>query len=180
MPGQKKIFIALICLILWNCTKLDDEKPGLTRDGLPDQESWNSTIILTKQGARQAVVKSGHLEKFHERRFTLLDDSVTVDFYDQDEVHTSFLSSDMAEIDEKSNFMTAIGNVVVISDSGVTLYTDTLDWNSELELIYTDDSVMLTTQMNDTLHGVGFESDAGLGHWKVLKPSGVTQRGQDE
>jgi len=73
-----------------------------------------------------------------------------------------------------------MGNVVVVSDSGVTLYTDTLDWNSELELIYTDNPVMITTEHSDTLYGTGFESDAGLDHWKVIKPTGVTDRGQDE
>jgi len=62
----------------------------------------------------------------------------------------------------------------------VTLYTDTIDWNSELELIYTDDPVMLTTAKKDTLYGIGFESDASLEHWIVQQPSGVTERGQDE
>ena len=47
-------------------------------------------------------------------------------------------------------------------------------------MIYTDDSVMITTEKQDTLYGIGFESDVQMEHWKILRPSGVTNRGDDE
>ena len=128
----------------------------------------------------RALVKSGHLEKFNDRQYILLDNNVNVDFFDDYEQHTTNLISQIAEVDERTNFMTAIGNVIVVSDSGVTLYTDTLMWNSEKELIYTDDPIILTTEKNDTLYGIGFESDVSMDHWKILQPSGVTQRAKDE
>ncbi len=180
MQHRIPILVLITSLCCWYCSGPEDDQSAETREGLPDQETWDATIKLTRAGARQAIVQSGHLEKFNERQYILLDDSVIVDFFDQDERHTSLLTSLKAEIDEKSDFMTAIGNVIIISDSGVTLYTDTIDWNSELELIYTDDPVMLTTEQNDTLYGIGFESDAGLDHWRILQPRGVTDRGQNE
>ena len=128
----------------------------------------------------RALVKSGHLEKFNDRQYILLDKDVNVDFFDDLEQHTTNLKSQIAEVDERTNFMTAIGDVIVVSDSGVTLYTDTLMWNSEEELIYTDDPIMLTTEKNDTLYGIGFESDVSMDHWKILQPSGVTERAKDE
>jgi LPS export ABC transporter protein LptC len=128
----------------------------------------------------RALVKSGHLEKFNDRQYILLDKDVDVDFFDDLEQHTTNLKSQIAEVDERTNFMTAIGNVIVVSDSGVTLYTDTLMWNSEEELIYTDDPIMLTTEKNDTLFGIGFESDVSMNHWKILQPSGVMERAKDE
>ena len=127
----------------------------------------------------RALVKSGHLEKFNDRQYILLDKDVDVDFFDDFEQHTTNLKSQLAEVDERTNFMTAIGDVIVVSDSGVTLYTDTLMWNSEEELIYTDDPIMLTTEKNDTLYGIGFESDVSMDHWKILQPSGVTERAKD-
>ena len=128
----------------------------------------------------RALVKSGHLEKFNDRQYILLDKDVDVDFFDDLEQHTTNLKSQIAEVDERTNFMTAIGNVIVVSDSGVTLYTDTLMWNSEEELIYTDDPIMLTTEKNDTLYGIGFESNVSMNRWKILQPSGVTERAKDE
>ena len=38
--------------------------------------------------------------------------------------------------------------------------------------------VMITTEENDTLYGVGFESDSDLKNWKILKPSGVINKAE--
>ena len=72
--------------------------------------------------------------------------------------------------------MRAIQSVVVKSDSGITLFTDTLSWNHSKQRIFTDDPVQVVTENQDTLYGVGFESDTEMEYWKILKPSGVTDR----
>ena len=124
----------------------------------------------------RAKVQSGHLEKYNDRAFVLLDSSVIVDFYDDKEQHTSVLTSDKAEVDQSSNDMKAIGNVVAVSDSGITLYTNTLTWSSREEKLRTKDNIMITTEKADSLYGVGFESDSDLKNWRILNPSGVTGR----
>lgn len=149
------------------------KKIGETREGLPDAESWNATITLTSEGAKRAVIRSGHLEKYQQRQYILLDQTVDADFYNNKEIYTSNLKSDVAEIDEAKDFLIAIGNVIVISDSGVTLFTDTLSWNNVEEQIFTDDSVIFITDQSDTLYGVGFKSDLELNNWEILKPTGV-------
>ena len=143
---------------------------------MPDQESWGVNIILTDQGIIRAKVRSGHLEKYNEKEFIMLDSSVIVDFYDDKEQHTSVLNSNKAEVDQKSNDMKAIGNVVAISDSGITLFSETLIWDSKEERLHTKDKIMITTLESDTLYGVGFESDSDLKNWKIITPSGVTGR----
>ncbi len=173
------IWIGLYILVP-GCSSNDILQERQTREGLPDQESWSPVITLTDEGVRRAWVHAGHLEKYNDKKHILLDDSVTVDFYNSDETHSSILTSHVAEVDEKSNFMRAIGNVIVISDSGVTLFTDTLSWDHEIEMIYTDDSVMVATTQNDTLYGIGFESDMSMDHWTILYPSGVTGRKYEE
>ena len=42
--------------------------------------------------------------------------------------------------------------------------------------MHSKDSVMITTLEKDTLYGIGFESDSDLQNWKILRPSGVTNR----
>tara|TARA_B100000424_G_scaffold90403_2_gene67815 strand:- start:2278 stop:2742 length:465 start_codon:yes stop_codon:yes gene_type:complete len=149
------------------------KKIGETREGLPDAESWNATITLTSEGAKRAVIRSGHLEKYQQRQYILLDQTVDADFYNNKEIYTSNLKSDVAEIDEAKDFLIAMGNVIVISDSGVTLFTDTLSWNNVEEQIFTDDSVIFITDQSDTLYGIGFKSDLELNNWEILKPTGV-------
>ncbi len=160
-------------LVIISCSSIENETNMDSRKGLPDQESWDVEITLTNEGIMRALVKAGHLEKFNDRNYIFLNKNVDVDFFDEEETHTTNLKSMIAEIDEKTNFMTAINNVVVVSDSGATLYTDTLKWDSKEEIIYTASPIMLTTNKNDTLYGSGFESDVGLNHWKILYPSGV-------
>ena len=145
-----------------------------SRDGMPDQESWGVNIILTDQGIIRAKVSSGHLEKYNEKEYIILDKNVVVDFFDLQENHTSTLFSDKSEINEKSNDMLAIGNVIAKSDSGITLFTERLQWIAEDEKLFTKDSIMITTLDKDTLFGKGFESNADLENWRILYPSGVT------
>lgn len=180
MSGRRIVLLGVLWLAISGCGKLVLDGAGESRAGRPEQESWQVTIVLTKAGSKQALIRAGHLAKYSEKQFILLDQDVLVDFFDEREVHTSLMKSRQAEIDEKTNFMTAIGAVEVISDSGVVLVTDTLHWNSDLELVYTSSPVRLTTTRRDTLYGIGFESDASLSHWKVLQPSGVTERARDE
>ena len=174
-----RYMIPVLTFFLTQCDK-SDEIILDSRLGKADQESWGVTILLTDEGLIKAKIKSGHLEKFNEREFILLDSNVTVDFFDEDENHTSTLICNIAEVNEKSNHMKAIGNVSAISDSGITIYTDTLVWNSVDKKMSTDCKIMLTTEQKDTLYGVGFESNSDLKNWVILNPSGVTTRSLNE
>ena len=165
--------IPFFILIFFGCQGSEIERSGNSREGRPDSESWNATITLTNKGAKRAVIRAGHLEKYNERKYILLNEKVDADFFNENEVYTTNLKSKIAEVDEEEDFLIAIGNVVVLSDSGVTLFTDTLSWDNIREKVYTDDEVIFITEEQDTLYGIGFESDVELDNWKILKPTGV-------
>lgn len=162
------------------CEATEVQKTGESREGRPDAESWDATITLTNEGAKRAVIRSGHLEKYNDRQFILLDDNVDADFFNEQEEHTTHMKSLLAQVEEERDFMVAIGNVIVVSDSGVTLFTDTLSWDNLRERVYTENRVIFITEKNDTLYGVGFESDVELNNWKILKPTGVFHEDEDE
>ncbi len=173
----------LMVLILSACGKQDDQdnmtdsEPEL----MPDQESWNSEIILTSGGKKIALIQAGHMAKFEDKNVILMDEGVEIDFYDGEENHTSHLNSDRGEINERLRDLTAIGNVVVVSDSGETLFTEELFWNNKMQKIISEVDVMITME-TDTLYGIGFESDVGLTSWTIKKPRGKTTRlvGKDD
>ena len=169
------LFPIILAVLFSSCTKQSVENTN-SREGLPDQESWGVNIILSDQGIMRAEIESGHLEKYNEKEFILLNNNVKVDFFDANENHTSVLTSRQAEDDQKSNDMKAFGNVVVVSDSGITLYSETLSWKSKDEKLQTKEQIMITTLDNDTLYGIGFESDSDLKNWRIIEPSGVTER----
>ena len=172
----KTISFIFIGIIISGCLSPTQETSGEKRINRPDQESWDIIITMTNEGLVRAIVHSGYLKKNQQKNFIFLEDSVTVDFFDHSEIHTTHLTSNSAEINEKSNFMRAVQSVVVKSDSGITLFTDTLSWDHSKQRIFTDDSVRVVTEKQDTVYGVGFESDTEMRYWKILKPSGVTDR----
>ena len=164
------------CLFLlifqFACQSNELQKSGQTRQGRPDAESWDAVITLTNKGAKRGVIRSGHLEKYNDNEFILLDQNVDEDFFNEEEVFTTNLKSLVAEIDEEEDFLVAIGNVVVVTDSGVTLFTDTLSWDNQKEKVFTCVSVILITENKDTLYGIGFDSDIELNNWKILQHTG--------
>ena len=168
---MKRYFFLLI--FLFACQSNELQKSGQTRQGRPDAESWDAVITLTNKGAKRGVIRSGHLEKYNDNEFIMLDQNVDADFFNEEEVFTTNLKSLVAEIDEEEDFLVAIGNVVVVTDSGVTLFTDTLSWDNQKEKVFTSDSVIFITEKKDTLYGIGFESDVELNNWKILQPTGV-------
>ena len=171
------IICAIISFLLINGCYKESPNEELSKGvDFPDQESWGVTIILTDSSIERARVKSGHLEKYNQKQHILLDENVEVDFFDKKQKHVAVLNSFKAEVDQKTNNMKAIGSVIAVSDSGITLYTDTLYWDAKNEKMSTEDSVMITTLEKDTLYGIGFESDSDLENWKILNPSGVTER----
>jgi LPS export ABC transporter protein LptC len=169
-----------LSILFFACSKTEIDKLSETREGLPDAESWNAVITLTNKGSKRAIIKSGHLEKYQQRQYILLDQNVDADFFDKKEIYTSNLNSEIAEIDESKDFLIAMGNVVVVSDSGVTLFTDTLSWDNVDEKVFTDDSVVFITEQNDTLYGIGFKSDIELNNWEIMQPTGVFHEGSNE
>ena len=158
------------------CGGIDSDKSLGKRSDFPDQESWNPVIVMTREAKKRAIVRSKHLAKYSDRQEIILNGNVDVDFFSDDEEHMSNLKSESAFVYEGNDNLLAIGNVIVKSDSGVTLFTDSLFWDNQSEKINSNDTVMLATELNDTLYGIGFESDIDLTRWKILKPWGVSSR----
>ena len=142
---------------------------------IPSQESWNTTIRINsvdKETVQARAAYSAHYD--HPEEVVFIGD-VRLDFFDQNGAHSSTMLADTGRIDERRHLFTATGNVYVVSDSGMTLTTSILYWHENKEIIYTDQSIVLTTD-SDTLYGVGFESDANLTNWTITRPTGVTYR----
>jgi len=173
---MKKSFGCLFMVILvLGCSSVEDEVIDVNEKKYPDQESWNTEIILTKNGQKRAVVLAGHLTKSNDESTVVLDEVVDVDFFNAEQSHLSHLKSYQARVNENTNDLLASGNVVVVSDSGVTLYTEELRWDHRRERIISDVFITLVSNQ-DTLTGIGFESDSDLENWIIDKPAGVTDR----
>lgn len=174
---MKNILIwSIVALLTISCSNVqeDSSTPGEEKQ-YPDQESWNAEITLTKEGLKRALVNAGHLTKNNNEAQIVLDENVDVDFFDENQRYLSHLKSLTAQVNERTNDLLAQGNVIVVSDSGITLLTEELHWDHQRERIFSKVFVTFITT-SDTLTGIGFESDSDLANWVIEKPSGVTDR----
>lgn len=142
----------------------------------PDQESWDATVVITKDGKTRGLIKAGHVEKYTKKQTTYLSDSIQVDFYNQEGLHTSVLTSLGGKIFGKKQDMIAYGNVIVVSDSGVTLYTDTLIWDNKRQKIISRIPVKITTDEGDIFYGDSFISDPNLVDYELENPHGTSSK----
>lgn len=147
---------------------------GAPSTTLPSQESWNATVTFTDSGVVKAILKSGHISAFEGTKQTLLDKGVHVDFFDEHGAHSSVLTSQTGKVDENTNNLEAIGNVVVVSDSGVVVETEKLFWDNQRQLIHSDEFVKITSP-KENLQGHGFESDQNLKNYKIFRVTGTAK-----
>tara|TARA_Y100001936_G_scaffold128029_1_gene125242 strand:+ start:605 stop:1135 length:531 start_codon:yes stop_codon:yes gene_type:complete len=166
---SKKLTIFSI-LFLISCSK-NDTIDEISKD-VHDQLSTNVEITLTKKGNITATIDSEILKKNNQSLQLELYNDVNVNLFDENFEHKSLIKSQSAIVNEKENRMKAYGNVVVISNDGKILMTDSLSWDNNSDKIYTNANLKFITSDTDTLYGTGFESNIDLTDWNILKPRG--------
>ncbi len=137
----------------------------------PSQESWNSTITFSDSARIKAILWAGHIARFTLQRYTVLSDSIRVDFFDAEQKHTSLLTARRGRVNDATEDFAAYENVVVVSDSGTTLKTDSLFWNNSTRKIYTQAFVDIISP-TEHIMGTGMESDQNLKNYKIFRVSG--------
>ncbi|MGE5315763.1 MAG: LPS export ABC transporter periplasmic protein LptC [Acidobacteriota bacterium] len=147
---------------------------GLSSQSMPSQESWKTTVTFTDTGVVKAILKTGHLSMYEQSRTTHLDSGVHVDFFDEYGRHSTVLTSQKGSVDESTNNLEAVGNVVVRSDSGVVVRTEKMRWDNARQRILSDEFVRITSP-TEQLQGRGFESDQNLRNYKIFHVTGSAQ-----
>jgi LPS export ABC transporter protein LptC len=180
MKRSRLIKVSLgILLLISACGKEEPRTPGFPLD-VPDQVMENTSITFTEEGVKSAVIYAKHLAVY-EKLDLKKAKGVRVDFYDQEGNHSSVLVADSGLIQEKRQNLEAVGNVVVTTEEGIKLETQSLRWDPQKRKIVTNDFVKITKK-KDVITGYGLEADEELKHF-VIKRSvkgKVTQIPEEE
>ncbi len=165
-------------LILAGCTDREQSTEAEQGDSIekPIQEVWPFNLNLTKDGKINAKIYSGYMGYYESTGINVLTDSVRADFFNEDGNHTSYLTADSGFVNDRIGITTAKGNVIVVSDSGMILLTEVLHYSKTSLMIYTEEFVTIIRSENDTLYGVGFESDSDFNVIDIKKPYGTAHR----
>ena len=138
---------------------------------IPSQESWNATITFTDSGRVSGILKAGYISSFADKKYTLLDSSITVDFFDEQERHTSLLTAKRGRVNDVTHDFEAYEDVVVISDSGTTLKTEELYWSNKTQKVHTESYVEIISP-TEQIQGHGLESNQSLKNYKIFRVTG--------
>ena len=168
----------LLLLLAAGCgEKVNPSVVPLPESALPSQESWRSTVFFSDSARVKAVLWAGHIADYHAERITLLDDSVHVDFFDEEGRHTSALTARRGRVNDATQDFEAMDSVVVVSDSGSTMKTDRLYWTNADRSIHTDAFVDITSPTEHIL-GKGFVSDQSLKNYRIFRVTGEAVKGE--
>ena len=173
--------IVILMLLLAACQSTTEgpaETPArddATQVARPDQESWQSHITITREGRLVARVWANYIAAFNKEQKTHLEDSIHVDFLNSKGQHNSVLTANRGVVENNSRNLTATGNVMVVSDSGVVLWTEELLWDNNKQKIISNVPVKFATA-SDTLFGDSFVSDPDLRNYEIQRTRGTTRR----
>lgn len=140
--------------------------PDLNVDEIPAQESWDAKVIFSDSGMTTAILYAGHLRVFNEKKETLLDSGVKVDFYNPKQMVTTTLTSERGKVDDATKNLYAMDSVVAVNDSGVTIKTDELMWRNSDRKIVSDKFVTIITS-KEKIQGYGFEANQNLTNYVI-------------
>jgi LPS export ABC transporter protein LptC len=176
---MKSFCILVFCtvaLLFFGCEEKTQPSVISTIDSrtLPQQESWNSTIIVSDSGHISAIIVTGYIRVSELSQQTQMSQGVNVHFFTREGELTSVLTSDEGSVDESTNNLEARKNVVVTSSDSSRMTTERLFWDNQRQLIFTPDYVQITT-VKEKMQGHGFESDQSLKHYRVFHVTGQTQ-----
>jgi LPS export ABC transporter protein LptC len=169
-----RVLPTLVLAVL--CATGCEEKVRPSVAALPEatlaaQESWKSTIRFTDSARVKAVLWAGHIAVFSTEGYTFLSDSIHLDFFNERGEHTSTLTARKGRVDDRTKDFAAHENVVVVSDSGTTLRTDSLFWSSADRKIRTDAFVDILSAAEHIM-GHGLVSDQSLKNYRIFRVTG--------
>ena len=163
---------AVLLLLLAGCEeRVKPTLVPLTQTDLPSQESWQSRVIFSDSARMKAILWAGHIAVFSNQRYTLLEDSLHVDFFNDQEQHTSVLTARRGKVNDVTRDFEAYENVVVVSDSGTVMRTERLFWTNATRKVHTDAFVDIVSA-TEHIMGQGMESDQGLKNYEIFKVTG--------
>ncbi len=148
----------LLLIFIFSCNNENTVKDFSTHDNYTVETTTNASITHTINGKLKAKIDVGKMERFNKNQIIYLSDGVKLNFYNNNIV-TSTLTSEKAEIDEENNLLKALVNVTLTDKVEKTLNSSSLVWDRNSDDVYTNENVTIKTN-DEVIYGSGFKSDS--------------------
>jgi LPS export ABC transporter protein LptC len=152
-------------LVVLGCHKQAPSTPGGKVVRVPDQEARDFTLTESLEGTKNWTLWAEYAAMYNDQ--SLVDaKTVRIEFFDKEGKKFSTLVAKQGRVHQRTNDLEARGNVVVTTESGIRMETDSLRWQNRAGKILSDGFVKVTRK-HDVVTGYGFESDPNLDHFHI-------------
>lgn len=134
---------------------------------IPDQEARDFTLTETSEGKKNWTLWASYAAMYNAKN--LVDaKTIQIEFFDSKGKRYSTLVANQGLVDQRTNNLEAVGNVRIVTETGVHMETDSLRWINNTQKIVSE-SFVKVTRNEDVVTGYGFESDPNLDHFHLKR-----------
>lgn len=158
--------VAGLCSALaLGCQSRPTSTPAEAEIRVPDQEARDFTLTESLEGKKNWTLWASYAAMYNDQN--LVDaKTVRIEFFDKDGKRFSTLVAQQGLVHQRTNDLEARGHVLVTTESGIRMQTDSLHWQNARGKIVSDGFVRVTRKY-DVVTGYGFESDPSLDHFHI-------------
>ncbi len=164
-----------VAFVLYSCNGKLATTGAVDLENAPVQTVDNMYIVQTENGGLQSRVEADRMERYKRDSlsYDLFPDGIAVYAYTDEgllETEITALEARHLEYEDGKEIWEAYGNVVIKNlINQEVMKTDTIYWNRQEELIYTDCFVQLESPKG-FMQGFGMESDQRARHSIIRRP----------
>ncbi|UCF78609.1 MAG: LPS export ABC transporter periplasmic protein LptC [Candidatus Eiseniibacteriota bacterium] len=156
---------SLVLLVAPGCQRDSGSRLESTAAETPDQEVGDFSLTESVEGTKKWTLWADWAAIFNEKS-KVHAKIVRIDFFREDGTRFSELKADSGVLSQDTNDMEALGSVVVVTEDGIRLETESLRWLNVAQQIVSEDFVKIT-KGRDVLTGVGLVSDPSLNEFEI-------------
>ncbi|MEL6445291.1 MAG: LPS export ABC transporter periplasmic protein LptC [Bacteroidota bacterium] len=181
--------VLVLAVALAGCRRDSATVPAdLDLEERPDQESWDATLLVTRDAQPRARLAAPYLARYDQADssyalFQPLPDSarassdtvrVEVQLYDEAGEPSAFMTADQLRYFDRRQRFEAQGNVHVVTADEKRLYSEHLAWDEQSRRVTTDGFVRIVT-LTEQIQGYRLNADESLDTYTIARVTGQVE-----
>lgn len=161
------LILALGLGVLPGCEREEPQVSAVSQTTRSPDQRIQDFVLTETEGGRKMWVLQAERAKIFDSSNEINLDTLVVDFFGSSQEHSSRLTSNHGVINRTTRNMEAFGDVLIVTDDGLRLETEEVEWLNKRSQIVSEAPVRFTRGRN-VLTGVGFVSSPSLEDMEIL------------
>ena len=178
LQASTRIIVPGVLFLTLACCKNDPEQIKMLtgKNNNHEDKAEDITGIYSKNGKISARLFAHEFIKNASAKppYTDLNTHIKVEFYNDSGKVQNLLTADSCRIYDNEGNVLVWGNVQIITMKGEQLNTEELVWNNNIQRIFTEKPVKITTG-GEVLYGNGLEANQDFSWYQITNPKGSVQ-----